>query len=131
MIWLLDLIEDHRAAVRYDLLRHGYRLEWVGTHRLPWGDAVTIVTKQPTQQSAVFRDLYPDKYDMTRESQILEIVAVILQSANIARGTQSKAKAADFPKTFEDLFKKEPTTPKASEAEILDAFQRMDQLLAE
>jgi hypothetical protein len=129
MIWLLDLADDHRAAIRYDLLRHGYRLEWMGTPRLPWGDALAIVAMQPPTQSAVFRELHPDEYDMTREVQILEVLAVIMQTANIQRGNPSGAKSSTFPRTFSDLFAKQQKAPKASEEEILAGIKQWQELL--
>jgi len=131
---LLDLADNHGPAIRYDLLKHGYRLEWMGTPRLPWGDAYALVAMQPPEHSAVFRELYPENYDLTREVRILEIMAVLLQSANIARGNQSGAKANEFPHTFSDLFPRERKAPAANEEDILAqiaAWERLNASLTE
>ena len=113
-------------AVQYDLLRHGYRLQWLGTPRLPWGDAIALVAMQPPEQSALFRELYPDQYNLTREVQVLEILAVMLQTANIQRGG---GKTKDFPRTFSDLLEKKQKAPRATEKDILADIKRMQERL--
>lgn len=128
IVGLLDLIDEHRAAVKYDLLRHGYRLEWLGTRRLWWGDAVTIMQQQPPTGSAVARALFPDEFDRSREVQVLEVLAVLLRQANIARGNPSEARESAFPSSFEDLFDRPKTVPH-TEAEILAAIADMDAFL--
>ena len=91
----------------------------MGTSRLPWGDAFAIVAMQPPEHSAVLRELYPENYNLTREVRTLEVLAVLLQTANIARGNPAGAKSGEFPKSFSDLFPRERKAPAASEADIL------------
>jgi hypothetical protein len=127
--WLLDQIDDHRVAVRYDLLNHGYRLEWVGTRRLPWGDAFAILTRQRPEGSALWRETHPDEYNRTRLVETLEILAVLVQRGNLARGNPAGAKSADMPRHFSDLLSKSKT-PKATEDQILAGMAEMAKLLA-
>jgi hypothetical protein len=111
-------------------LRHGYRLEWLGTPRLPWGDAVAIVTMQRPEQSAVYRELHPDDYDRTRITEVLEILAVLTQRGNIARGNPSGAKGSDMPQQFNDLLAKRPKAPRATEEQILAGIAEWQKRLA-
>lgn len=116
-------------AVRYDLLRHGYRLEWVGTRRLPWGDAFAILTMQRPEESALWRELHPDDYDQTRVVERLEVLAVLVQRGNLARGNPSGVKSGDMPNRFSDLLSKKQKAPKATEEEILAGIKRYQQQL--
>lgn len=129
MIWLLDLIDDHRAAVKYDLLRHGYRLEWLGTDQLPWGDAHAILAMQPPAQSAVYRELRPKDWDRTRQVELLEQLAVILVSGQMKLGNWTKVTAADLPGTYEDLFDRTPTAPTADPERQLYSLEQIDALV--
>jgi hypothetical protein len=125
IVWLLDLVEEHRAAVRYDLLRHGYRLEWLGTRRLPWGDAFAILSEQIPAQSAVQRALNPEDFDRTREVQALEVLSVLVQHVNLRIGNglpvfdiEPPSGPPDLPGTFPELFA-EPAKPDETDDEIL------------
>lgn len=44
ILWLLDLIEEHRGAVRYDWrTRLGSSADLIGTAAMPWGEAVDVI----------------------------------------------------------------------------------------
>jgi hypothetical protein len=121
---LLDLIEEHPKSCRYDLLAHGYRLEWIGTDRLPYGDAIAILEMQPPDRSALWRELHPDLYDRTAEVVRLEAVAVLVaQLRAVWRGEQQ------VPHTFEELLLREPAKVVLSEDEVLAAMRAFDRAI--
>lgn len=125
---LLDLVEEHPAACRYDLLRHGYRLEWVGTRKLPYVDALALLYQQPPHLSAVWRALHPDDFDRTREVQLLEVLAVLVQRGNIL-GAMNDVPESKMPKRFEDMFEKPAKRSEVSEAELLAGMAAIDERL--
>lgn len=125
MIWLLDLIEDHRAAVKYDLLAHGYRLEWLATPALPWGDAVTIIAMQLPGKSAVYRETHPDDYDRDKKLERLEQLAVILVRGQMLTGNQTEVGDGDLPKSYDDLFEKVTPVEQRPVLELL-TFDEID-----
>jgi hypothetical protein len=101
---LLDVIEDHRAAVKYDLIAHGVRLEWLPSSRLTWGDAVTILTMQPPERSSLNRELNPADYDQTKVTERLEQIIVMLARSQALSGNQTEVAAADLPVKYSDVF---------------------------
>lgn len=126
MTWLLDTIEDHRAAVKYDLLAHGYRLEWLATERLPWGDAVTILTMQPPSTSALFREVHPDDYDRSAEVQRLEFLAVLLARHTALQGNHTDVSEAELPKSWDDLFDRPAPVAGDDQPPALMSFAEID-----
>ena len=64
-----------------------------------------ILSEQPAEGSALARALYPKQYDRTRETQVLEVIAVLL--AHIRQLTVNPdVKPADMPSSYEDIFAK-------------------------
>ena len=57
---LLELIDQHREAIEYDLIGLGLRLSWVGTPALSWRDLWVIVNQAPLG-SALDRAMRPDE----------------------------------------------------------------------
>jgi hypothetical protein len=99
-------------------------LEWVGTPRLGYGDALAILHLQPPQQSALYRELHPQDYDRTRESQVLELLTVLVAQMQALVGNQSGVKPSQLPKAFDDLFAKQ--RPALDEATVLAEIAAME-----
>lgn len=70
----------------------------------------------------MFRALYPNDFDRSRESQALELAAVLVQRLILLSGNQTGVKPADLPSTFEDLFA--PTG--MDEQSILDSIAEFE-----
>ena len=130
-------MREHRAAVHYDLLRHGYKggVRWVGTRRLPWGDAFAIISEQNPAGSAAWRKINPDNFDRTREVQALEVLAVLLQHVNLRIGNglgvfdiQPPTSGPDLPETFPDLFA-QPPSPEETDDDVLAGIAEFEQFL--
>ena len=109
-------------------MRHGYRLEWLGTERLPWGDAVAILQQQKAADSAVHRALYPDVFDhstatarLTEVVDRLEFLAVLLQRQTLMLGNRTEVTERDLPAQWADLF---------SQAVVVDDDELMQQMAA-
>ncbi len=132
MTWLFDLVEDHRAAVKYDLIHHGRHLADLGTPRLSWGDAFTILTMQPADRSAVYRETHPDEYDLSsttlrldKIAQRLEAITVILVQTQLLAGNQTAVKADQLPTRFEQLFEEVKPRPPRELLSIEEVHARM------
>lgn len=69
----------------------------------------------------------PEHYDHTRESQILEILAVLLAQTQLLLGNQSGVKVSKLPESFDDLIQKPKHTTRLSESEILAAIADFDE----
>jgi hypothetical protein len=110
-------------------LRHGYRLEWLGSRRLPWVDALAVLTQQPPDTSALQRELNPDSFDRTREAQLLELLAVQVARLTQYAGNASGVKESALPTSFEDLFTKSSAAKAKTEAEILAGMAELDAFL--
>lgn len=123
MTALLDLIDEHRGAVKYDLLRHGYRLDWLATPRLPWGDAVTIIAQQPRVGSAVHRVMDGDEHRDERD--LLELLAVLLVRGHKVTA-MNEVPESDMPHQFSDLFDKKTPEPEKVQLTLL-SFEEIDQ----
>lgn len=118
---MLDLVDEHPRAVQYDLLKHGYRQEWIGTELLSWGDALAILTEQPASTSAVYRVLHPDDYDRDKKLDRLEAIAVLIVRGQHLLGKQVEVDDSKLPNTWDDLWEatpREPETPLMSFDEI-------------
>ncbi len=121
---MLDVIEDHRAAVKYDLIAHSRRLEDLPSSRLTWGDAVTILTMQPPDRSALYRELNPDEYDHTKTVERLEQIIVMLARGQMLTGNQTEVLGSDLPNTYADVY--QSTAPEVKpEVEML-SFEEID-----
>lgn len=113
------MVDEYRAAVRYDLIRHGFRLEDVGTERLWWPDAIAILQQQTPANSALFRELFPDKYNRDLLIDRLETLAVLIVRGQHLLGKQSDVDDSLLPNTWDDLWnKKKPDVPLMTFSEI-------------
>lgn len=56
ILGLLAFCAEHERAVRFDLLAHGLRWEWIGTDRLTWKDFQAFIEQVPTG-SAIARSV--------------------------------------------------------------------------
>jgi hypothetical protein len=82
---LLELIDQHREAIEYDLIRLGLRFDWLGTEALSWRDLWVIVNQSP-QGSALDRAMRPDEALWGLPEQLLAHIADQLADANWQRG---------------------------------------------
>lgn len=73
MIGLLDFIEEHQEAVRYDLIRLGLRLRDFPSPRLTYGDMAVIVRQSP-QDSSIARSVDPEASQWGLTDQLLALV---------------------------------------------------------
>jgi hypothetical protein len=96
---------------------------------LSWGDAAAIIWQQPPHLSAVARALHPEEFDRTREVQVLEFLAVLVQRGNFL-GAMNDVKESQLPHKFEDLFEKPKAQMAASEAEVLAQMAAIDARLS-
>lgn len=82
---LLELIDEHEEAIRYDLLKLGLRLEHVGSKRFTWLDFKTVVANcDPT--GALARAIVGDAAGWTLTDHLLASVVDVGQVANWQRG---------------------------------------------
>lgn len=80
---LLTLLDEHREALRYDLLMAGLRLSWLGTTRLGWDDFAVFVRFLPrTSQTAQAAH----GSDWSAELHMLANVVDLLAWSNWQRG---------------------------------------------
>jgi hypothetical protein len=127
-------VDEHRAAISYDLIRHDRRLVDLGTRRLSWADAVVILTMQPPEKSAVMRALYPEQYDLTATTYRLDKIAARLEALTVIAvqqqmllGNQSEIRPEKLPTSFDQLFEEaKPTLPELSDEDMLAAFAEID-----
>ena len=117
---LLELIEQHRAAVRYDLLRHGFRLEDVGTERLWWPDVLALISEQTPKESAVYRALHPNTYDEDKLVARVEMVSVMLVRFMMMHGNQTEVDSDKMPTAWADLWQVEAKPPNLLSIEEID-----------
>jgi hypothetical protein len=68
--------------------------------------------------------LHPQDYDRTRESQILELLTVLVAQMQDLVGNQSGVKPHQLPKSFDDLFAKQ--RPALDEATVLAEIAAME-----
>lgn len=133
MIWLLDLVDDHRAAVKYDLLKHGRRLSDLGTPRLSWGDAFVLLAEQPPATSAIWRALHPAEHDRTPDTARLEIIAVQLSNLQTQiryMHTTKPPPESEWVTRFEQLVATpQETAAQLDEAQILAEMQAFNELI--
>lgn len=139
MIWLLDLVDDHRAATQYDLLKHGRCIDDLGTEALWWDEAFVILTQQPPATSAVWRALYPDQYDTSGTTQRLdalqsrvELVMVLMAQMQVLMTAEpgKKIPEAQWPTRFEQIVEVPKQESEAlSEAQILAEMAEFDRLI--
>ena len=133
MTWLLDVVDDHRAAVKYDLLKHGRRLSDLGTPALSWSDALVLLTMQPPGTSAMWRELHPAEHDRTPEAARLEILAVQLSNLQTQIRYMHSDKAppeSEWTQRFEQLLATpEETATQLDEAQILAEMQAFNELI--
>lgn len=115
MIWLLDLAERHRAALQYDLLKHGRRLDDLGTDRLWWDEAFVIVTQQPAEGSAVHRAEFPEEHDRTKLVDRVETLVLLFERD---RQRRAGVPEGDLPGMWSDLFA--PAEPEGMSLEEID-----------
>lgn len=64
---------------------------------------------QPPATSAVYRQTHPDMYDRTKDTDRLEVVAVLVAQLARLTGNQTGQHIKDMPNRWEDLFPKERT----------------------
>ena len=63
IVALCGWIISHRAAVEYDLLRHGCPLREFGPGGRPWRDAFVILSEQDRKGSSLFRAQNPKHWE--------------------------------------------------------------------
>lgn len=59
ILGLLSLIEEHREAIEFDLIRMGLRLRNVGSSTFNWRDLLVVI-KRLGRDSETYRELHPD-----------------------------------------------------------------------
>ena len=82
---LLDIYDEHREAVEYDLITLGLRWRDVGSKSLTWRDAWVVASSSP-RTSALARAIQGDAAEWGTTDYLLAIVADVLQGANYQRG---------------------------------------------
>jgi hypothetical protein len=98
---------------------------------------VSIIRHQPPAGSAMARELHPEDFDRTREVQVLELLAVLIQHVSIKLSNplpvydvEPPRSEPDFPETYPDLFAP-PKDAGPSEEEILAGIADFAQWLAD
>lgn len=72
--WLAEVIDDHRSAVEFDLIKLGLRLRHLGTDLLTWRDLLVIVQNTFTD-TALFRAMNPDTWQWKLSDYLLAVIA--------------------------------------------------------
>lgn len=81
---LLELLDEHEGAVRYDLLIAGLNLDHLGSTRLSWVDLMVFVNHAP-RESALYRDLHPEFAEWGVVEHLLAATVDALNTANWQR----------------------------------------------
>ncbi len=90
-------LSEHRAAIEYDLITLGLRLDDLGTESLSWRDLLVILQNLP-RTSAYARDTLGDDVMWGLGEQLLAIVADRLDVANWQRGNEGRKSPSPRPK---------------------------------
>jgi hypothetical protein len=72
--WLTGVIDDHRSAIEFDLIKLGLRLRYLGTDLLTWRDLFVIVQNTFTD-TALYRAMNPDSWQWSLSEHLLAVVA--------------------------------------------------------
>lgn len=72
--WLAEVIDDHRSAVEFDLIKLGLRLRHLGTDLLTWRDLLVIVQNTFTD-TALYRAMNPDTWQWQLSDYLLAVIA--------------------------------------------------------
>jgi hypothetical protein len=86
-----------------------------------------VIVNQAPRSSALARALYPEVKSV--EAELLEWLAVFIQTGNVQRGNQSNAKPSDFPRRFEDLFEKPKAQVYLTEEQILREIEQFNRAI--
>jgi len=79
--WLTGVIDDHRSAIEFDLIKLGLRLRWLGTDLLTWRDLLVIVQNTFTD-TALYRAMNPDSWQWSLSDHLLAVVADAVITGN-------------------------------------------------
>jgi hypothetical protein len=95
---LLELIDQHREAVEFDLIALGLRLDWLGTERLSWRDLLVVVNQSP-RWSALSRAMNPEGSEWGLSEHLLAAVFDSLERGNWQRaGRENAPRPKPFPR---------------------------------
>lgn len=90
------MIEEHREAIEYDLLRHGLRLRDLPSDRLTWRDLKIILNQQPIGESAYVRETQPDAHLWS--GLVPNLLALLIDQTAAANWQRGGNKHAPRPK---------------------------------
>jgi len=78
VLGLVDLISNHKDALAADLINAGMRLRDFPSERHTWYD-LKVFVRHLDRDSALFREMYPDKADWTMTNRLLAMVVNCLR----------------------------------------------------
>lgn len=99
---LLDVIDEHREAVEYELIRAGYRLRDIPTEALNWRDLYVMVRQWQAEPGNAFSRSFHGYTLWTTGEQLLAHAVDVLAIGNWQRQQKASAqKPKKIPRPWE------------------------------
>jgi hypothetical protein len=112
------LLDRHPDAIEYDLLRHGFRIEDLGTAACSWRDLQLIL--RFGENTAVAREIAGQDAAWTLTNQLL---AGLIDAVNVGNWQRQRKKGAPRPKPIPRPGVREETKRYGSKPIPISAFQ--------
>lgn len=100
---LSRLISQNERAIRYDLLQHGYRLEWLGTDSLSWLDLAVIVSHSDPASSSLSLRIHGEYARWDLKDYLLAAAVDALNAANWQRTGRKSRRPKQIPRPVDKL----------------------------